>query len=290
MSTTKAGYLSGPAFAPTPAANIAGGANNGASAVETAILGMLMGANKEKGFNLEQKVADGKSSIPLAPPQAPMAAIPGVTAIGNKSTNMLRFLYTIPNENEVDIYLNSKLVMSGVPYGSLSDYLRVPSGTYELLVTPTESRVAVLSGRIVLAPWDKYTVLITGNPGNAATPLGMYLMKDEKLCPLPGKALLRVVHTAAGAPNIDVYVNRHRTIENIPFSRAGEPVYLSLDAGGIEVGITSAGTSKVLLGPLPIMLKEKHVYTIYTSGLSGHREYPFGALVSDDAKNFCMYM
>lgn len=279
MSSMKASYLGGPAYAPTPAANAMANAETGNAETGQSILNMLLGANKEK-----------IATTPLVPHQAPVGAVAGVTAVSSNQSNMIRFLYTIPNENEVDIYLNSKLVMSGVPYGTLSDYLRVPSGSHNLLITPTGSKVAVLSGKISLVSGDKYTVLITGNPSNTQTPLAMFLMKDEKLCPLQGKALLRVVHTAAGAPNVDVYVNRVRTLENIAFGRAGEPVYLSLDAGGVDVGITATGTSKVLLGPLPIMLREKHVYTIYTSGVPGHREYPFGALVSDDAKNFCMYM
>lgn len=214
-------------------------------------------------------------------------AVVGVNAITlakDQPLSMVRFLYVIPGDVDVDIYLNQKMVMSGVPYGSLSNYIRIHSGTYELYITAGDSNKVILSGKVTFDYRSKYTVLITGNEP------ALFLMEDQRICPMEGKALLRVMNTAAGSPNIDVYVNNRRVLENIPFCRVGEPNYLAVDAGAVDIGITIAGTSKVLLGPMPSLLQDKHVYTVYTSGIVGDRQYPYGAIVSDDAKNFCMYV
>ena len=222
--------------------------------------------------------------------QEPPLVIETVGPSTSRSTSMIRFVHNIADGPEFDIYLTDKMVASEIPYGTISDYIFVTSGDYDIRMTGVDSRIAILSGKVSLAPNEKYTVLATGLPRDPRYPLGLFLIRDERSCPTEGKAFLRFVHASAGCPNLDFYANETKVFSNVPFGRAGTPVYVSVDAGVIEMNLTLAGTQKVVLGPVPLILKPKHVYTVFTTGIPGDNESPFGILVSNDAKHFCLHI
>ena len=227
--------------------------------------------------------------LPVISEEPSFVATP-VSSSSPRSTSMIRFVHNIADGPDVDIYLTDKHVASEVPYGTVSDYIHVVSGDYDVRMTGVDSRIAILSGKVSLAPHEKYTVLATGLPRDPRYPLGLFLIRDERSCPTEGKAYLRFVHASAGCPNLDFHANGTKVFSNVAYGRAGTPVYVSVDAGVLDLSLTPAGSQRVVLGPVPLILKAKHVYTVFTSGIPNDPESPFGILVSNDAKHFCLHI
>lgn len=48
------------------------------------------------------------------------------------SMGYVRVIHTVPDAPNVDIYANNKLIINNLAYGSYTDYLPVPEGTYKI--------------------------------------------------------------------------------------------------------------------------------------------------------------
>jgi len=111
-------------------------------------------------------------------------------------------------------------------------------------------------------------------------------LKDNNNCPLGGKAHVRFVHAAAGAPAVDIWANNSKVFNNVSYGNTGSPVYLPVDAGMINLSVTPTGTSDVVLGPIPLNLESGKVYTIIATGLVNDKTNPLNTLTTVD--NVCI--
>lgn len=205
----------------------------------------------------------------------------------HSSQSRVKVIHNVAKGPAVNVVLDGKTVnaLKNVPYKAQSDYLKVPSGSH---------RVEIVAGGNVLAkadvnltPGADYTVIAHGDYLKVSS-IALLALEDNNACPAPGKAHLRFVHAAAGAPPVDVVVGDNTKIfSNVSYGSTGNPTYLPVDAGTVVVSVRPSGTNQTVVGPASLELKDKEVITVTASGLVGDSEAPLTALVMVDRS--CRY-
>lgn len=91
----------------------------------------------------------------------------------------LRVIHASPDAGPVDILANGVVVLSNVPFGTISSYLTIPAGTYAIQVNVAGTTTTAISGTINLAAGSNYSAVAIGSLKTAATnPLALKLLTD----------------------------------------------------------------------------------------------------------------
>jgi hypothetical protein len=91
-------------------------------------------------------------------------------------------------------------------------------------------------------------------------PVGTAFADDESE---DSEAGLRVAHASPDAPNVDVYVDGSKAVDDLPFRSVTD--YLSVPTGEREVAVTVAGTDTTVFGPTTLELDDED-YTAVARG------------------------
>jgi len=216
------------------------------------------------------------------------APMMGAAAVVDMSAK-LRIIHNVAGGPEVDGYLDGVNVLQNFSYKSITDYLKVKSGSRMVTVKIAGTNNEIINGGIELAPGGVYTLIVHGLISNPKT-IAPLLLSDDLSCPAQGKAHVRFVHAAAGAPGVDIYGNGSKVFSNVTYGEVGTPHYVPVNLGKLEVTVKPAGQNVSVLGPIPLNLNNRGVYTIIASGLVGDNKFPLTALVSEDTKGSCVVM
>jgi hypothetical protein len=93
----------------------------------------------------------------------------------------LRVIHAAPDAGPVDILVNNQVVLSNVPFATISSYLTVPAGTYDVKVNATGTAVTAIETTITAVAGNNYTAVAIGSLKTAATnPLTLKLLVDGK--------------------------------------------------------------------------------------------------------------
>ncbi|MFN8642087.1 MAG: DUF4397 domain-containing protein [Candidatus Binatia bacterium] len=166
---------------------------------------------------------------------------------GSHPQSQVRIVHGSPDAPPVDVYVDGRKVVTNLPYLSDSDYLSVRAGERNLKVNATGTTVTVIDVDATLMARQAYTVLAA----NYLADIEPLLLEDDRSAPPAGQAKLRVVHGAAGAPAVDVYVTAPNaplttpTLTDVPF--LGFSDYLTVPAGSYQVRVTLADTTTVVI-------------------------------------------
>jgi hypothetical protein len=91
----------------------------------------------------------------------------------------LRVIHASPDAGPVDIIANGQLVLSNVPFGTISNYLTVPAGTYAIQVNVAGTTTTAIAANVKLTGGTNYSVVAIGAIRTAATnPLALKLLTD----------------------------------------------------------------------------------------------------------------
>lgn len=196
----------------------------------------------------------------------------------------VKVVHNVAGGPAVNVFLDGQGVLDDVAYKAISDYLRVPSGLHSVAIAAGGKELA--SATVNLRAGTDYTVIAHGLVADLSS-IALLALEDNNSCPALAKAHVRFVHAAAGAPNVDIWANNSAKIfTNVAYGSTGQPAYLPVDMGQLSLSVTPAGSTDVVLGPLPLQLDAGKVYTIIASGLVGDKANPLTALVSVD--NMCV--
>jgi hypothetical protein len=202
-------------------------------------------------------------------------------------TTKVRAFHNSPDTPPVDIYVNGAKTLSNVAYGTLSDYLEVPKGTYnvQVKVAPsTASDPAALEADVRLGR-RATTIAAIGSLTGDGEPLQLKVLRDRDT---HSRYLtrLRVAHTGPDAPAVDIQAKLfgrwYRIVRDLEFGEASE--YLLAPAGQYRLRIVAAGTSTVVKDLGKVRLKGSTSYTAWAVGfLSPENDYPgFDVFISKD--------
>lgn len=209
-------------------------------------LGLLLLALGAAGCDDDNPVAP----TPPASPEPP-AAITDVRA---------RVAHLSPDAPAVDVLVNGEVVLSGVSYKEVSDYLDLASGEYRIQVTPAgNNAVSVIDATVTLESGTVYTIAATG-----------FLSEIQPAVLIDGLATtagarLRPIHASPDAPAVDVALQDGPVlVSGLTFREAGP--YLEVDPGTYDLEIRLAGTDTVVLSINGLQLSGGTVSTAFVVG------------------------
>lgn len=168
----------------------------------------------------------------------------------------------------VDVYANGGVILTDVPFGTLSDYLYVPAGTYQIQVVPTgaslEDGPVVIDAELTFEGGTLTTVAATNDLADI-TPV---VLKDKAVQPSAEGAKIRVVHLSANAPKVDIAPDgsgkKGAIVKNLKFGKAKG--YLDVPAGEIDLKVRPAGKKDTAFDIPPLTLEDGKAYSAIAIG------------------------
>lgn len=162
----------------------------------------------------------------------------------------VRVVHASPDAPNVDVLVDGKIVLTDVPYEAASKYLTVKAGSRKIQVRATGTSQDAISATVALSANKDYTVLAVGKVADGS--ISALVLTDDNKAPASGQIKLRLVHAAASAPAVDIYVGAPGsgvdgtpTLTNVPFK--GFSDYLAVPAGSYEVYVTPTGTKDIVI-------------------------------------------
>ncbi|HUS13556.1 MAG TPA: DUF4397 domain-containing protein [Chloroflexia bacterium] len=175
----------------------------------------------------------------------------------------VRVVHASPDAPAVDVWVDGSKVLTNVPYFTASDYLSLPAGEHQFVVTPTGQAAdkAVINASATLVAGKAYTVAATGLVAN----LQPTILMDNLAAPAAGKAHVRVIHASPDAPAVDIAVKDGPVlISNLAFPK--DSGYLPVDAGTYNLVVLAAGTKTVALDLAGVKLDAGKIYDVFAVG------------------------
>jgi hypothetical protein len=212
-------------------------------------------------------------------------AVPAAASGGG--TAKVRAFHNSPDTPPVDIYVNGAKTLSKVAYGTLSGYLEVPKGTYNIQVKVAPSGAgdpAALEADVRLGKRPT-TIAAIGSLTGDGGPLQLKVLRDRDT---RSRHLtrLRVAHTSPDAPAVDVQAKLFgrwvRVVRHLEFGETSG--YLLAPAGTYRLRIVAAGTNTVVKDLGKVRLAGSASSTAWAVGfLTPTGDYPgFDVFVSTD--------
>lgn len=183
----------------------------------------------------------------------------GLFAQTAPTTGRVRILHASPDAPAVDILVDGNVAIEGLPYREYTEYLPLPAGPHDIRVNVSGTATTVLRANPTIAAGNDYTAIAVGFAGGRMPALDLMLLNDNNVVPTGDTIKLRVVHAAASAPAVDVYLttpfepisNRQPGLSNVPFK--GVSQYITVPSLMYHARVTVAGTKTVAIssGRLP---------------------------------------
>jgi hypothetical protein len=190
----------------------------------------------------------------------------------------VRVAHASPDAPAVDVFVEGAKVLAAVPFGTVSSYLEIAAGTYEVAIaaasdadSPGDAPVVVFQGDLTLDAED-YTVAAIGELSPEGDEPGFSVdVFTDKLGVLDGgTGRVRVYHAVPDAPPVDVWVvdgNAEKVLPittGLAFSQASDNV--EVPAGDYRVAVYPAGSDAIVAGPYDVTVRDGEVLTVFAEG------------------------
>jgi hypothetical protein len=197
----------------------------------------------------------------------------GTTAEGGEEAN-LRVVHASPDAPNVDVYVDDAEALTDVPFGAVSDYLALSTGSHAVRITAAgDADTVVFDEEVELMAAD-YTAVAQGElEESAENGFSVQVLEDDVEAPGSDTAAVRLVHLSPDAPAVDV------TVES-----SGDAVF-----DGVAFGETA--TAEVPAGDYTLQVRgdtegnDGDVAASFDVTVEGGREYTafaVGYLTPDD--------
>lgn len=175
----------------------------------------------------------------------------------------VRIVHASPDAPAVDIWVDGDVAVEGLEFGSATDLIALPAGSYDVAVTATGDDLenAVIEATLDLEGGAAYEVAAVGfldNIGAQVYPLNLSVIGE-------GQARVRVVHASPDAPAVDIALaDGTILIDGLEFPNASDS--LEVDAGSYDLQVLASGTDTVALDLPGVAFDAGTVYSIYAIG------------------------
>jgi hypothetical protein len=192
-------------------------------------------------------VRRGGAAAALAVLTAALPAVPGV-AFGAQAgeQTLVRVAHFAPGLLKGDVYVvyvNGRLQLKGVPFKTVSDYLKVRPGEFKVEVREAgepASSPPVIAATVDLEAGKAYTVAVFGQ----LTSVKAALLTDDMSRPASSKSKLRLIQAIPGEEAVDLVSGGDVLISGARFPSASD--YQEVAAGPVDVELRKAGSGEVL--------------------------------------------
>jgi len=203
-------------------------------------------------------------------PQTPIAA----------SATRVQVLHAAPSAPSVSVYVTvpGASLASSAPLGTFAFQgsigpTDVPSGQYEIRVTPGNATAPVLfdSGTVTLPPGADLLLAAVQNTGPGTAPIALASVdqngNNKLLLNVSTPADVRVVHDIADAPAVSVIANGNTAAPLVPsLAFPNFTAYLAEAPGNYGISVTPASNAGDILISQPLNLAAGTLQTFYAVG------------------------
>ncbi len=222
-----------------------------------------------QGAPVSLLVSDGVGSFPILDVDTPAE---------------VRVIHASSEAPPVNVYVDDALVLEDVPFTAFSDYIPLPAGTYNVVVTPADNPgVSVIDVDLTVEAGVQYSVYAAGTLAELAP----YVLVDDNRR-IATESRVRLIHLSPLAELVDIYVlgDVGTDISTVAPTFAGvdfldETGYVSLAGGNYEVTVAIADTATAAIGPVTISVLDGGIYTAAARESEGGVP-PFGLILLDD--------
>jgi Domain of unknown function (DUF4397) len=178
---------------------------------------------------------------------AALRAVPGA-ASGSQAADqaLVRVAHFAPGLLKGDVYVvyvNGRLQLKGVPFKTVSDYLKVAPGKFKVDVReagePADSP-PVIAATVELEAGKAYTVAVFGQ----LTSVKAALLTDDMSPPASRRSKVRLTQAIPGEAAVDLVSGGDVIVSNARFPSASD--YQEVPAGSVDVEVRKAGSGEVL--------------------------------------------
>ncbi|MDD3393030.1 MAG: DUF4397 domain-containing protein [Clostridia bacterium] len=173
----------------------------------------------------------------------------------------LGFLNVFPSVLAIDIYVNRKKVVSGLSYGTFTQYQYIFPGCYRIQVCEAGKKApALLDTFVHLIGYRVYTAAITGIEIDAAL-----VLVNDSILPVPEEnSFLRFVQLSSSAPVMDAYLEDRLILTEIDYRESSR--YLSVLSGNHDLKIKDYISNCIIIEDSNLKLEGGNAYTVYIIG------------------------
>ncbi|MEN9201882.1 MAG: DUF4397 domain-containing protein [Thermostichus sp. DG_1_6_bins_120] len=206
-------------------------------------------------------------------------ALPMPSASAEVSEIQVRLVHVAPNTPFIDLEVGGVRAAQQVAYGSVSEYVRMPAGEYDIFlysmprtIDPSQSLRPEIAARTVasLRGGGVFSVVATDEPNRMTA-----LILQDNINPLFDQALVRFVHAAPDTPPLQWRGEQDRVL--LPHLAFGEvSTFQALRPGFTQIQVAPAPSTTPGVQPtaassalrrFDLQLEAGKVYTLYVSGL-----------------------
>lgn len=191
----------------------------------------------------------------------------------------VRIGHCIPDAPDMDVRVDGEIAFERVAYPNVTDYVALPSGSHELIISGHGETDPVLEATLDLEDDTSYTALATGMLSE--NDIAATVMMDAPGRLAEGMCHARFVHASPDAPAVDVRVagGGPTLFESIGFRESSE--YTPVDSGEYDLEICPAAGDDVALSLPNTTLKSRSAITAIAVGRVG--DDSLSALLTEDA-------
>ncbi|KDE59093.1 hypothetical protein EL22_24565 [Halostagnicola sp. A56] len=178
----------------------------------------------------------------------------------------VRVAHLSPDAPNVDVSVDGEMVLEDVPYRTVSEYLMLEPGTYEVMIAAADDPDTVVFDEELEIGASAYTVAALGELAAENQPFEVAVLEDDRSS--PGEdACVRLVHASPDAPAVDVTVGDGETVlfEDVGF---GETATAEVAPGEytLEVRPATSNNDGEVVGTFDIDPAAGNVYSAFAVG------------------------
>jgi hypothetical protein len=184
----------------------------------------------------------------------------------------LRIANMIANQAAVDVYIGGTggaPTFAAVAFDTIAARQQFTAGTLAVTVTPAGDPTVLLTGTVDLGSGESRTLVVSRSGVGVA---GRFSLDNTR--PISAQTQIQVLQATPSAGNIDVYLltagkttaDVSPNFVNLPLQSvtSGAPAAASYD-----VAVTPTGVKTVAAGPVPVVMDNGGIYSIYVSDAAG---------------------
>jgi Domain of unknown function (DUF4397) len=173
----------------------------------------------------------------------------------------IRASHLAPRAPTVDVYLNGVKTFTNLPFRTVTDYLSVPDGDYNITVYAAgQTSNPILEARDVMLEGGNFTITAAGfGPTKSLNPV---VLRDD-LSPLPDRPKLRLVNAAPDYPALSLSTPAGTDVLPGTGFKSATP-YFGILPLLQDFDVRSGGLSLLRLRELD--LRPGRVYTVFVVG------------------------
>jgi uncharacterized protein DUF4397 len=215
--------------------------------------------------SLAQVIVFGKGSARLVNAAVLNQDTSGTGLVADSTLSEIKVLNGTSLGAPLNVFVDGNLTLANIPFGGVSNYEPVPTGTRTITVQSAATPGATLLTVVTTLPSATDTsIAVSGSAGA----LRSLVLTDNNLPSATGRARVRFVNASPDLAAMDVYVSFVKVFTNVASNTASPYSEIVADINGTiyEFDFNVAGTVTPVLKLPGITISSGKTYTIYVVG------------------------